>query len=541
MSLEERFGELRSFLEKRPSSQTFDLVIQALEAGAKTNEDRVRAEWLPYAEQRLASWPDHTRLCPKRRNDEFVAGESIWQSLIRALDYVGEKMGKNQMEDFLAAPGLENITCLDMRSTSMTWDKVAEFAERAPCRLKSFGFRRVSSLDDAALVTLFSSKMLAECEHLNFRGWDKGATQVFDVLMAHFPLSNLTRLDLAGGVISSRKLGELLATNQLDNLEVLDLGTWVSDKRRTGFISKLAKHGGLKNLRELHIEGHKPKEIEVLAKSDAFSELRELDLRGELSTKSLGHILESEHLQNLESLRIYVTGKDAADCIAMLAASERLAGIRSLHLSWYANDGNVPKQTYADLFESPHIVNLERFAITLDRADALPLLFHAEKLANLQELLLDEVDDSDDALKMAAREAFEATSLRKLRRFSSCLYKNGDLFVEELIMSALPEQLTSLRVQNVKAARLIDLFKSPRTRNIEHLDLSDMGYPESRDVIPSLSKATQLKSLRYLIMDSHYRVDDLREHVGEHGYNLPELLHVGCPEYAFLQSRDWLG
>jgi hypothetical protein len=142
---------------------------------------------------------------------------------------------------------------------------------------------------------------------------------------------------------------------------------------------------------------------------------------------------------------------------------------------------------------------------------------------------------------MAAREAFEATSLRKLRRFSSCLYKNGDLFVEELIMSALPEQLTSLRVQNVKAARLIDLFKSPRTRNIEHLDLSDMGYPESRDVIPSLSKATQLKSLRYLIMDSHYRVDDLRKHVGEHGYNLPELLHVGCPEYAFLQSRDWLG
>ena len=67
MSLEEQFGELRSFLEKRPSSQTFDLIIQALEAGAKTNEDRVRAEWLPYAEQRLASWPDHTRLCPKSR------------------------------------------------------------------------------------------------------------------------------------------------------------------------------------------------------------------------------------------------------------------------------------------------------------------------------------------------------------------------------------------------------------------------------------------------------------------------------------------
>ena len=541
MSLEEQFGELRSFLEKRPSSQTFDLIIQALEAGAKTNEDRVRAEWLPYAEQRLASWPDHTRLCPKSRNNEFVAGESIWQSLIRALDYVGEKMGKNQMEDFLAAPGLEAITCLDMRSTSMTWDKVAEFAERAPCRLKSFGFRRVSSLDDAALVTLFSSEMLAGCEHLNFRGWDKGATQVFDVLMAHFPLSNLTRFDLAGGVISSRKLGELLATNQLDNLEVLDLGTWVSDKRRTGFITKLAKHGGLKNLRELHIEGHKPKEIEVLAKSDAFTELRALDLRGELSTKSLGHILESEHLQNLESLHAYLDAESAASSLAMLAASERLQRLRSLQITWYGGESAIPTKTYTDLFDSPHIANLERLAITLDHADALPTLFASTQLSSLQELILSDVGGTQEAFKTAAREAFGASSLHKLSRLSSGSYYNGDALAEELIMSPLLAQLTSLRLQNVKAARLIDLFKSPNARNLEHLDLSDVGYPESRSVIPSLSHATQLGSLRYLIMDSNYRVDDLRERMGESEGTLPELLHVGCAEYALFQSQDWLG
>ena len=108
-------------------------------------------------------------------------------------------------------------------------------------------------------------------------------------------------------------------------------------------------------------------------------------------------------------------------------------------------------------------------------------------------------------------------------------------------MSPLLAQLTSLRLQNVKAARLIDLFKSPNARNLEHLDLSDVGYPESRSVIPSLSHATQLGSLRYLIMDSNYRVDDLRERMGESEGTLPELLHVGCPEYALFQSQDWLG
>ena len=60
MNLEAQFGELRSFLEKKPSSRTFDLILQLLEAGAKTNEAKVRAEWLPYAAQRLERWPRGT-------------------------------------------------------------------------------------------------------------------------------------------------------------------------------------------------------------------------------------------------------------------------------------------------------------------------------------------------------------------------------------------------------------------------------------------------------------------------------------------------
>ena len=540
MNLEAQFGELRSFLEKKPSSRTFDLILQLLEAGAKTNEAKVRAEWLPYAAQRLERWPDHARLCPKTRNAEYIEGDALWHSLVRGLDFVGDKMGKNQMEEFLSTPGLEQLTSLDMRSTSMTWDKVSEFATRAPFKLERFGFRRVSSIDRPALDTLFSSEMLSQCEEFTMRGWDKIRADVFDSLIAHFPLQRLRVLDMTGGVVSTKQLKNMLATGQLDDLEELHMGVWVSDKRRTGFIDAIVKHGGLTKLRVLHVENHKPKEIEALAACEGFSNLRELCLYGELTTESLEQILESPNLPALESLRVELEASTAHTSLALLSSSSAVENLKKLHLCVYESGALVTRQHYLDLVDSPNLSNLTHLALTLGSEDVIGPLLGTSNLPNLEELMLVSVHGNEKDLQRQCDEAFANVTLPKLTRFVINDFRNTGAVIESLGKSPFLARLEGLRVHQCKAARMVDLFKSPQLANLEVLDLSLFGYPESRQVLPKLAQCEHLGSLRCLLLDSQYRIADLATHCAENEHTLPELLHIGCPEYAMFQANDWM-
>jgi hypothetical protein len=540
MSVKEKFGELRSFLERKPSSRTFDLIIQALEAGASDNEAKVRAEWLPYAQQRLESWPDHTRLCPKTRNAEYTEGNAIWHSLVRALDFEGEKMGKSQMDDFLAAPGVEKITCLDMRSTSMTWEQVTEFAERAPFELERFGFRRTSGVDSDALTALFTSDMLSRCRELNLKGWDKIKAAAFDALIPNFPLQHLRVLDLTGGATSIKRLQEMLDTGKLEDLEELYLGIWVSDKRRKGFIDKLVKHGGLSKLRVLHVEDHKEKEITALAKCEAFGNLEELCLFGMLSTASLEQLLESPNLESLRSLRVVLDHKEIKSSLAALRSSPALQKLERLHVTWRTFNEPLERQDYIDLFESPNLANLTHLSISLGRQDLLGPLLASSRFVDLEELIVNVRQGDGEELAESCKEGIDNLVLTKLTRLALMASRNTGFVLDTLKGTPFLGQIKSLRLQGCDMSTLNAFFDDPVLGNLEMLDLSILGYAASQECVPAISQAKHLDSLHYLLLDSAHRISEFNEYCEEHGSPLPDLLHIGTHENPIFELDNWI-
>lgn len=62
----ERFGELRSLLQRRPSRQVWEQVCDLLEREWLDDPAEAERLFIPYAEDVLARWPDALRALPTR-------------------------------------------------------------------------------------------------------------------------------------------------------------------------------------------------------------------------------------------------------------------------------------------------------------------------------------------------------------------------------------------------------------------------------------------------------------------------------------------
>ena len=541
MGLEKQFGELRSFLERKPSSRTFDLIIEALEAGASDNEAKVRAEWLPYAQQRLESWPDHTRLCPKTRNAEFVREDALWHPLVRAIDFVGQKPDLDRVDAFLSKPAIAQLKCLDMRSVDMPWEQIVLFAKRAPFELDRFGLRRNGNYRNIRDSQIFTAKMLSRCQALDLRGWSRGQAGLFDALLRDFPLQHLRALDVSGGVMSTKRLREMLDTGKLEQLEELRMRRDHADKIRQGFIGEIVAHGGLPNLRVLQIIDHEHSEIEALATCEAFGNVEELRLDGDLSTKSLERLLESPHLTSLESLRIVLKARQVKASLAALASSPALKNLKRLHVTWNMINVELTPQDYIDLFESPNLANLTHLAISLTRQDALESLLGSSRLENLEELLITIAEGDEETLKSACAAAFHDVALTKLERFAG-VSENMGVLTACLADTPLLGQLKALRVEfDDQDDRLADLFHSPQLGNLEMLDLSRVGLLAMSTIFPALLQCEHLEALHYLLLASSHHINEFhRYRVEDDNNNLPAILHTGFPETVSFHTKDWM-
>ena len=57
-----RFGEIRSAVQERPSSTSWNHLYEAI---AQVDLSRFVDELLPYVSENLAKWPDELRVCPQ--------------------------------------------------------------------------------------------------------------------------------------------------------------------------------------------------------------------------------------------------------------------------------------------------------------------------------------------------------------------------------------------------------------------------------------------------------------------------------------------
>lgn len=537
MNFDQIFGEVRSLLDGRPSPMAFDLVCQHIDLAAEQDALRAQEELLVYVASKLEAWPDADRLCPKHLVEAFESNAPLWGPLVRALDYEGLSLTKKRMEELFALEHAADLTWLDLRSAKMKWPQLEDLAARAPFRLKHFGFRRASKIDWDVLDALFGSEMLSQVESLNFRGWDKIKSKVYPHMIEHFPLENLRRLDLSGGAVSARRLKELLETDRLDQLEELRVGSWVSDKACSGVLALVAKRDSVTNLHTLQINEAKPREFKALAKAEHLASVRELIIDYGIDVQSMALLADSP-LANLEHLEVSLNGyedPDANGFLDALASAPWLDQLHTLSVNWYRPD-DVDTVELTRLLGASSFSNLRRLRVPVRTVADLEALAQATHLDRLTDLTLTDFT-SDDAIREAARALFNAPHLQSVSALILDSGRDSSQAVRALIDSTLLPHCARLRILECPKEALLELFDAEGFEGVEFLSITRLGFLADREVLPALARSTRTAKLKGIELSTRAT---MQGHAEGTDSTLPELLHITCPEYAFLQQHDWL-
>ncbi len=536
MSVVEEFGEMRGLLERRPSTAVFDVMTQRLEAAASLDEAQVRSEWLPYVESKLSRWPDEARLCPKHRLEDYESGKPIWCGLVRALDYESVSLKKSRLTQVIEAPNAHQITHLDIRSANLKWDQIERLAREALFKLKSFGFRRVSAMQWHVLDQLFASEMLSDVERLNFRGWDKIMANVYTCLMTHFRLENLRALDVSGGAMSARKLKDLLQTGRTDRLEEFRAAAWVADKSTRGMIDEFVKREEVKGLRVLDVRGCKARELKNLASAEHLSSLRALHLGWDAELDHIGEVLESPHFTSLEELTLHVEPEQWSELFEVLAHSPVLNGLTSLKLHGELKNDPRRQHAFERFLESGRLESLQRFGLPFDEFMMDAMSERADVLPELQQLM---ITGSLGELHEPAKRLFATRYWPALDALTINMNNAWELF-DALKHGEAVKYLRHLKLGLWKREGLSSFLREGEFVRLETLDLSGVGYQRNDKLYASIMETPHLEALETIFVENKYKVHVLEKVLEESDHNLSSFLHLGYPEYAMLQTDEWV-
>lgn len=341
--MHDHFGELRHLVEQLPSPSAFENLVYFIEhRDSPSQRPQIEATWIPYLSDRLESWPDATRLCPKPLLERYESNSAVWGVLVRALDFEQEKLARTRTSRILKAKHMSKITSVDLRSTYIKWPQLVDFASSAPFgKLEHIAFRKGTKGSDLeALGEFFSSKMLAEMSSLSFEGWSNINASVYDVLLEHFPVENLTKIDLSGlKIISARRLKDLLDTGRFANLEEIEFRRHDSMGSK-GLFGTICQAKDLKKLRSIRGAWVKGQELITLSRADHLTHLEELHLSDlECTPEELEAALDAENLPALEHLSIGLSAGGKAvdergkDLMRALGQSKLIRQVKTLSLS----------------------------------------------------------------------------------------------------------------------------------------------------------------------------------------------------------------
>lgn len=416
--MKDSFGELRSMIERPSTTQNFTHLIyfieQHLTSGA-TSREAIEAQWIPYLTDKLATWPDRTRECPRELLDGYESNEAVWAPLIRSVNFASEAFSKARHQRLLKATHMGEVTALDLSAVRLSWEQLEELIKGSPFgQLEAFAFRKtLKKTDYPQLGALFASPLLAHVQALSFSRWDNIKSDVYDLLIEHFPLENLRELDLSGSrIISPKRMKDLLQTGKLDELERLMFATLGSENLYDGMLATLAKYDKLSKLKELRINGGTAKDLDAFVKSNNFNSLQRLKVSGwEYGTSAryremwkphhIEALLDEEHFPTLSEVRIELFQEDVLPGLEALAG-EVVSKLDSLDLRLY--------------------LTAEEVTPALERA--LNQALSGEVMRNLSRLSLNlihptelDVDAGSRAVTMACHALGKAplTSLRALR------------------------------------------------------------------------------------------------------------------------------
>jgi hypothetical protein len=205
----DRFGELRSALQRAPDPHTWGAICDLLD---QWPDDASLTEIaLPYCEAHMRGWQDAWRVAPKRWVRRLIAGEPIVAlSLARRLRVHTPLLDKERVSMITRHPALATITALDVSSTQLdegAYDLLATLTQHNaltsldlsnnPDALRTLGHWLATKPEGPPLKHLALADIV-ERDHsqrnANYLLWETTLLQ-----LARSPLArHLTSLDISG-------------------------------------------------------------------------------------------------------------------------------------------------------------------------------------------------------------------------------------------------------------------------------------------------------------------------------------------------------
>ena len=525
----------------------FGALAQRLDDAFVRDEDRTRDVLLPYVKDKLAGWPARARSCPRHRLREYESGEPVWCELVRALDYQNMVFEEGAIKRLLQVLGVEHVTHLDLSAAEISWEQLACLATNAPFQLESFAIARNAKIDWDALDTLFSSSMFSTVERLSFRGWAKIRVDVYKHLAEHFQLENLRALDVSGGAMSARKLGELVRTGRLDQLEEFYARTWTTEAFKPGMIGVFAQHPNMQNLRVIEVAECKARELEALAGAEHLSSLRELRLGTAAELEHLDAVLNAPQFSELERLSLFVfdwQSRGYEVVMSALADSSLSEKMRALQFTAVRRPCTYPDVEEL-LGEQVHLSNalqangfehLTRFCVELNSWMMNAFADHAVAFPELEQLMIFGRGLSDPELREAALRLFTRQNFPKLDTLVVNMTDPAPVF-DALEQNDLA--IKNLKVVTYGADALTHLLSGEYLAHIEVLDMSSLDCYHSK-LLGTVFASPHLKGLRAVVVDGwpsfKYVTQALRAHPGLDS----SAVYVCEVEDADFKTFDWV-
>lgn len=292
--MEALFGELRSMAQRYHTLPYWEL-RKLLEQAIAIDEDRYRAEWIPYLVD-----VDKFPYCFGETLDEIAHIANLFPEgppLILSIEDTRFDYGM-----MLDAPHLKRLTGINVSyKCNLTDTRFARMMESPylenVVRLDVGG----NKLSDGAMEALAGAKSIQRLEYLRLYHNEINARGA--QALAESPLmSHLTELDISVNNIQDAGIAAIGASPHLGNLRKLDAG---SNKIKRKGAEDFAKTTTLVNLTNLSLGQNNIGNYgaQALADCPALSNLTTLSLgRARVNDKGLAFIRSSPHLTKLENL-----------------------------------------------------------------------------------------------------------------------------------------------------------------------------------------------------------------------------------------------
>jgi hypothetical protein len=499
-SFDQRFGDLRSLLQREPDAVGWGSLCLLLDAMEREDAGRTSAQALPYAAQATRSWPAALRVTPRAWLARAEAGDApaalaLCATLetgertriareeavrlagcaqlgqIEALDWCVEEVSNGAHRALLAAPWIRRVRALTLRQTHPSRRQCA--ALLAACGpLERLSIRMQSAREDVQILRDAAS--LAALQHLHIAPVDSGWTDMDywrDLADAPF-MVGLKALDLRQLYMSAATIGALL--------------------------ERARERGALHELRALHLDGA---ELTALGQTALAALLRHPEAlealtlpSSRLSPEELARLMPPDGawgaLRELSLHSIFDHHGALTDWLGELA----LPSLRRLRI---AQLENVSFQSFLDWMHAPWMPGLER--LELERC-ALPQRAWrdpsvGQALGGLTSLNLAHTSLEDDGARGLARHQLPA--LRSID-LSGAIPAEA---LPQLARAPWWPQLTALHLRNMSGPEgtpdaLLELELGPR---VEALDLS--WTPLEEEDLSRLMRGQALDRLRSLSLD----------------------------------------